>query len=259
MVKPSRTSRQIASLEWFWTGWFRFRMKGCTQTCNQQKKPGGMNVHFWSLHWSLLQKCMSFDVLWWRPWLSVGQSHAPSNSARVVGINRPPRDPTILSKHNSNLNMSLTKSSALMFWHLSPGGPRIWDDFRELLRMASRYSLAVKPSNDILVETLSLNLSWLSQIKWPMTWWQNQCKSTTMKSRSLKKMMSPESCRHAATALRLSSTSSHSRAKSSRNTIKSGNCVYWRRSEKMCQLINGLSGCCNLQSTKTSLMALHTS
>jgi hypothetical protein len=27
----------------------------------------------------------------------------------------------------------------------------------------------------------------------------------------------------------------------------------------MCQLINGLSGCCNLQSTKTSLMALHTS
>ncbi len=163
------------------------------------------------------------------------------------------RDPGVFSKQNSNLNLNFTKVSAFTLCILPPH-----EVFKESFKMDSRYSLVVKPCSGNPMELLSLNLSQLNRIRWPITQWQNQYKSTTMKSKSVKKMMSPESCRHSATALRLSSTSRFSGPKSSRYVIKSGTFASWQSDENVCQPINGLAGCCNFQSARTSLSALHT-
>ncbi len=195
-----------------------------------------MKVHIWSSRWSLSPKCKTFLSLNWRSWLFVSQCHThPSSLARVVGMKRPSsRDPGVFSKHNSNLNMNFTKVSAFTLCILPPQ-----EVFKESFKMDSGYSLVVKPCSGNPMELLSLNLSQLNRIRWPITHWQNQCKSTTMKSKSVKKMMFPESCRHSATALCLSSTSRFSGPKSSRYVIKSGTFASWQNDENVCQLING--------------------
>jgi hypothetical protein len=103
--------------------------------------------------------------------------------------------------------------------------------------------------------------SWLSVIKCPMTWWQNQSTSTTTKSKSSKKIISLEVCKHFATTLFLSSFNLVNASSANLITLWSdltslGN-KPWQSFENLSQSIKGLSGWFDTPAFKASLMAMH--